>query len=269
MPVHGEWISYGGRSAFLAWPQRASRPLPSVVVVQEIWGVEDQIEDVTRRIAGAGYVAMAPDLFASGMGRPEALTAVRIEQARTWSQSAPPGAMWDPAQRDTGLAAVNEPTRSEILATLVAIGATFGQQTEFVTALRQAVSHLKQRPESRDQKVGCVGFCMGGGLASLLSCEEPGLDAAAVFYGNAPAPEAVARGRCPVIGFYGGNDERINSGISGFASSMAAAGRSFESHVYPGTNHAFFNETGPSYDADASRDSFVRLLTFFRDHLVP
>jgi len=110
---------------------------------------------------------------------------------------------------------------------------------------------------------------MGGSLSALLSCEDPEVAAAAVYYGPSPDAATVARGHAPVIGFYGGLDARVNGGLPAFEAAMAAAGRRFESHIYEGANHGFFNETGPVYDVRAARDSWVRLLGFFQDQLVP
>ena len=76
MPVKAEWISYGNRSGYLAVPERAALPLPAVVVIQEIWGVDEHIQDVTRRIAAAGYAALAPDLWAEHGERPAARSQV-------------------------------------------------------------------------------------------------------------------------------------------------------------------------------------------------
>ena len=64
MAIKGEWVRYGDEVGYLALPEQAAAPLPGVLVIQEIGGVNEQIEDVTRRIAAAGYVALAPDLFA-------------------------------------------------------------------------------------------------------------------------------------------------------------------------------------------------------------
>ena len=108
---------------------------------------------------------------------------------------------------------------------------------------------------------------MGGGLSTLLACEEPELAGAAVFYGTAPEAERIARINCPVVAFYGGNDKRVNEGIPAFEQAMHQAGKSFEYRVYEGANHAFFNDTGPAYDVNAARDSFARLLTFFAKNL--
>jgi carboxymethylenebutenolidase len=137
-----------------------------------------------------------------------------------------------------------------------------------VAPLRRAVRYLRsERPETRQQRVGCVGFCMGGGLSALLACEEPALSAAAVYYGNAPSAEKIAMINCPVIAFYGEKDQRVNAGIAGFEEAMRKGGKSFEHHIYPGAVHAFFNDDGPQYDVGASRDSFARLLTFFLKNL--
>jgi carboxymethylenebutenolidase len=108
---------------------------------------------------------------------------------------------------------------------------------------------------------------MGGGLSALLACEEPEISGAATYYGNAPSPEKIATVNCPVIAFFGENDQRVNAGIPGFEQAMRAAGKPFEHHMYPGAGHSFFNDDGPSYDANASRDSYVRLLSFFQIHL--
>ena len=117
--------------------------------------------------------------------------------------------------------------------------------------------------------MGCVGFCMGGGLSALLACEEPEIDAAAVFYGSCPPDDKAAGIRCPVIGFYGSKDQRVNVGIPAFAAAMKQSGGSFESHIYEGANHAFFNDTGQVYDVNAARDAWARLMAFYAAHLAP
>ncbi len=76
--------------------------------------------------------------------------------------------------------------------------------------------------------------------------------------------ELVPKIACPVIGFYGGFDQRINAGVPAFAAAMKAAGKSFEHRIYDGVQHAFFNDTRPSYEVGAVRDSFARLLAFLR-----
>src|SRR5512136_2965611 len=81
MPVKSEWIKYEDQVGYFAIPERAALPLPSVVVIQEIGGVNDNIEDITRRIAASGYAALAPDIYAANGERPEALRRERIDEA--------------------------------------------------------------------------------------------------------------------------------------------------------------------------------------------
>jgi carboxymethylenebutenolidase len=104
---------------------------------------------------------------------------------------------------------------------------------------------------------------MGGGLSALLACEEPEISGAAIFYGSAPPAEKIPPIQCPVIGFYGGNDQRVNAGIPAFEEAMRGEGKSYERFVYEGANHSFFNDDGQAYNVKAVRDSFMRLLTFF------
>ncbi len=270
MAIKSEWVQYGDQTGYLAHPERAAAPLPGVIVIQEAWGVNEQIENVTKRIAAAGYVALAPDLYAVKGERPAALSRDRIEKTVDFLQRLPPGSMMDPAVRDAELAKLPGSDRQQISESF---GQIFGSGApdrlqRFVPPLRGAVRYLRsERPETRQQRVGCVGFCMGGGLSALLACEEPELSAAAVFYGGAPAAERIEKINCPVIGFYGEKDQRVNAGIPGFEQAMRHGGKSFEHHIYPGAAHSFFNDDRPSYDVRASRDSFARLLTFFVKNL--
>jgi carboxymethylenebutenolidase len=265
MAIRGEWIRYGAGSGYFARPEKPSAGMPGVLVIQEVGGVNEHIEDVTRRIAAAGYAALAPDLFAVDGERPGELSKERISEAFGIASTFPPGTMFDPAKRAEELGKLGERGRR--------IGETFGQAFSFaaparaaslLAPLRLAFRHLREeRAETRGQKTACVGFCMGGGLSALLACEEDGLAGAAVYYGMSPPAEKVAAIACPVIGFYGALDQRVNASLPAFEEAMRAAGKSFESHVYEGAGHAFFNDDAPSYNLPAARDSYARLLNFF------
>jgi len=268
MPLKSEWVKYGDQVGYFAVPERAALPLPGVVVIQEIWGVNDNIEDVTRRIAASGYAALAPDIWAVGGERPEALTKERVTAMLAFMSTQPPAARFDPAQRAAALAELPEPRRSQIGETSGKVFSSMNLIPAYLGSLRKAVGYLKTEClETKGKKVGCVGFCMGGGLSALLACEEPELSGAAVFYGSTPEPERIAHIACPVVAFYGGNDQRVNAGIPAFEAAMRQAGKSYEYRVYEGANHAFFNDTGPAYDVNAARDAFARLLTFFAKNL--
>jgi carboxymethylenebutenolidase len=268
MAIQGEWIRYGSQVGYFARPDRAKTPLPSVVVIQEIMGVNDQIEDITRRIAAAGYAALAPDLYVKDGERPAALLRDRVDEAMAFMQTLPPAARFDTTVRDAAMAGMPEERRTRILESFGAIFSQSKLLPSFVQPLREAVSYLRyERQETKGRKVGCVGFCMGGGLSALLACEEDELSAAAMYYGKDPEPEKIAAIGCPVLAFYGSLDERVTSTLPAFALAMKAAGKSFESHVYDGANHSFFNDSGPGYNVDAARDSFARLLGFFAANL--
>jgi carboxymethylenebutenolidase len=266
MGVKAEWIHYGDQTGYFAVPERAAAPLPAVLVLQEVGGVNDQIMDVTRRIAMAGYAVLAPDLFAVDGVRPAPLSRERIGEAMAFMAKLPPAAMGDPAVRNAELAKLPEAERLRVAETMTQIfsSAAPGRMDGFLGSMKKAFRYLRaERPETRGQKVACVGFCMGGGLSALLACEEPELAGAAVYYGTAPAAEKVPAIRCPVIAFYGAKDQRVNAGIPAFAEAMRESGKSFEHHVYEGAGHAFFNDAAGSYEVKAARDSFARLLAFF------
>jgi carboxymethylenebutenolidase len=265
MPVKTEWIRYGEHLGYLARPDRAAGPLPAVIVIQEIWGVDVHIEDVTRRIAAAGYAALAPDLFAADGVRPPALSAERIAVLQAFMSALPPGAWANPAVFDAELAKQPEPGRTQIGETRKTLFSNLERRERFVAPLTAAAQHLRrERDLAQAQKVACVGFCMGGGLSALLACENPELAGAAVYYGASPPAEQIPRIACPIVGFYGGLDERVNSGVPAFAEAMRAAGKSFEYWTYEGALHGFFNDTRPSYNVKAARDSFARFLEFLR-----
>jgi carboxymethylenebutenolidase len=264
--IKGEWIRFGEGSGYYARPDRTTGPLPGVLVIQEIMGVNRHIEDVTRRFAAAGYAALAPDLFATNGERPLALSNERVEEAFGFAATLPPGTMFDPASRQAALATLGEAQRGRIAESFAQVFSFAGQgrAESLMAPLRAGFRHLRgERGGTQGRRIGCVGFCMGGGLSALLACEEPELSGVAVFYGTAPPAGKIAGIACPVIAFYGSKDQRVNAGVPGFRDAMHAAGKSLDSHTYEGASHAFFNDDGPSYDANAARDSWTRLLGFF------
>ena len=270
MPVHAEWVNYDDCSGFLARPEGVEAGLPGVVVIQEIWGVDEHIEDVTRRLAGAGYAALAPDLFAHRGERPEPLARQRIREVQAFMNKLPPAGWVDPLVRATALAELPEPERSRVEESRAALWGGLGQMDRFLPALRAAVRHLRTGcPESSGQSVACVGFCMGGGLSALLACEEPELAGAAIFYGQGAPLERVPAIPCPVVGFYGGLDARVNAGLPAFAEAMRTHGKRFEYQVYEGAAHGFFNDTRPVYAVAAARDAYARLLAFLQASTAP
>ena len=269
MPVQSEWIQYGSHTGYFARPGRAAEPMPGVLVIQEVWGVDPHIEDVTRRLAQAGYAALAPDLLAVDGVRPGPVLRERVAEVQAFMASLPPTIWSDPEARSAALAGLEPEAAGRITETHGALFAQVGRLGAFVPALRAALRHLKASAWCEGQPVACVGFCMGGGLSALLACEEPDLAGAAIFYGSAPPLDRVPDVHCPVAGFYGALDARINAGLPAFAEAMAASGKRFDYQVYPGAAHAFFNDTRPSFNLPAARDAYARLLQFFRETTGP
>jgi len=279
MSLVTEYVRYGAgmeHGGYVARVARAATPLPSVVVIQEIWGLDAHIEDVARRIALAGYVALAPDLYATGGERPAPVARERVAELQAFLNRLPPAAagavMMDPKAREAELGGrppAEAARLGETMATLFA-GLSSGARNldAYVPKLVAATAFLREEyPASKGRKVGAVGFCMGGSLVGLLAGHDPQLAAAAIFYGGGPAAALIPGIRCPVVGFYGALDRRVTDGVPAFAEAMRAAGRSFEFHVYDGAQHAFFNDTRPSYEVRAARDAWARVLELLRREL--
>jgi carboxymethylenebutenolidase len=273
MSIQSEYVRYGNakeHAGFCAWLERAAAPVPAIVVIQEAWGVDEHIEDVAKRFAKAGYVALAPDLFADNGERPVHFSRPRMEAFKEFVNWLPPSLWGDAKAREEALAKLPEPRRSEVAQSLGALTSAFGQIDTYVSNLMAAADYLRSEHRlSRGARVGSVGFCMGGTLSARLACADAKLGAAVIFYGNAPPPDRIGNIACPVLGLYGALDTRVNAGLDNFTSEMQKHGKRFERHVYEGAHHAFFNDTRPSYNAKAARDAFPRTLEFFRRELDP
>ena len=119
-------------------------------------------------------------------------------------------------------------------------------------------------------KVGVVGFCWGGAMAARLAvqCGEK-LRAACAFYGPPPPPADAAKVRASLLLHYAGNDERVNASAGPWVQALATAGADVQRFDYPGTQHAFHNDTSAArYDAAAAQLSWDRTIAFFRTKLV-
>jgi len=129
-----------------------------------------------------------------------------------------------------------------------------------------AVAFLARRPETTG-KVGVVGFCYGGGVASMLATRVPDLGAAVSFYGSQPTAEEVARIKAPVLIQYAENDDRINAGAAAYETALKASKVKYQIYRYPGTQHGFNNDTTPRYDKAAAALAWQRTIDFFKKHL--
>jgi carboxymethylenebutenolidase len=135
-----------------------------------------------------------------------------------------------------------------------------------------AVRFLLADPRAAGERVGMVGFCMGGGLALYLASLSPEVAACVVYYGVIPWPDAQPRLeniRAAVLGHFAENDDMANrETVGALEQRLRAAGVKVEFNWYPGTTHAFFNDTRPEvYNPEAARQSAERTFAFLRQHL--
>lgn len=135
-----------------------------------------------------------------------------------------------------------------------------------VADLKAGIDELGRR--APEVKVGSVGFCFGGGMIwQLLAAGEPRLAAAIPFYGPAPEKPDFSRSKAAVLSFYGEKDARVDATKERADAALAAAGLSHDSRVYPGADHAFFNDTGSRYNPDAASQAWRATMEWFGRYL--
>jgi len=128
------------------------------------------------------------------------------------------------------------------------------------------VGHLQSHADCTG-KVGCVGFCYGGGVCSALAVRIPDLAASVPFYGRAASPEDVPKIQAPMLFHFAGLDERVNASWPPCEAALKANGKQYTAHIYPDVNHGFHNDTTPRYDEAAAKLAWERTLAFFNEHL--
>jgi len=225
--LHTEYVKYPGKTgdviAYLARP-KGEEKLPAVIVIHENKGLQPHIEDVNRRVALEGFIAIAVDALSPLGGTPKD----NVDEARS-------------KMRELD----GEATTKNYVA---------------------AVEYLKTHPQSTG-KVGCMGFCWGGGMTNQVAVNSPDLKAAVPFYGRQPAVEDVPKIKASVLCHYAGQDERINAGIPAFEEALKKASVEYKMFMYEGCGHAFFNDTGSRFNKDASLLAFERTIAFFKKKL--
>jgi len=136
-----------------------------------------------------------------------------------------------------------------------------------IADLRAGLDELSRRAPGA--KLAVIGFCFGGGMTwQLLATGEPRLSAAVPFYG--PFPAGASLGGSPnvaVLGIYAGDDSRVNGTRDAAEQALTDAGLVHELRVFPGVDHAFFNDTGQRYDAEAAAQAYQAMIAWFDQHL--
>jgi carboxymethylenebutenolidase len=139
-------------------------------------------------------------------------------------------------------------------------------QQQLTADLQAGITELQRRtPEA---KVGVVGFCFGGGMVwNLLDAGEARLAAAVPFYGPAPDQPDFRRAKAAVLAIYGGLDQRVTSTRPTVEAALKQAGLPYRIRVFAGADHAFFNDTGPRYNAAAAQQAYQDLLNWYGRYL--
>lgn len=249
-------------AAYLSRPSESVGPCPAIVVIHEAWGLNEQIKGVTRRYANEGFVAVAPNLFTR---HSDLLTEKNVAKAMIPLFSMPREKRNDPAAIQDLMQSMSETDRK-------VMNFFFSGREAFekvmANDLISCTDYLQNLEFVTKERIGVTGFCLGGGLAYQISTMFP-FSAVVAFYGANPKPlEAIAKITGPVLGIYAGEDDWINSGLPAIVESMIKYKKTFEMKLYGGVQHAFFNETMPTYNKSAAEDAWLRAVSFFSKYLV-
>ena len=216
-------------------------PHPAVIVYMEIFGVNEHIRDVTRRVAEEGYVALAPDYFhRTGPG-------MQLE--------------YDDAGMTAGM---------EHLGQLKA--------DQMIVDARDTIAYLRSRSDVVGDRIGAMGFCIGGHMTYLTACETD-IVAAASYYGGAIAAEEGPGGGQSTIGrtpgikgrihcYFGGKDALIPiDRVDRVRSALEDAGIAHEVHVYAEADHGFHCDQRATYHEASAKDAWRRTFELFGNTL--
>lgn len=137
--------------------------------------------------------------------------------------------------------------------------------------LKAAYGYLQGRADAKKNKIGAIGWCMGGMYALALAVEEPTLAAAVAYYGAPPTdPAAIAKIKAPVLGNFGGDDKGPSpEQVKAFEAAMKKAGKTVDTKIYDGAPHAFANVNNPwkGYREAAAKDAWARTTAFLAKYL--
>lgn len=214
---------HGEVRGYLVKPANLTGPAPAVVVIHENRGLNPYIEDVARRVAKAGFIALAPDGLTSVGGYPG-----------------------------------NDAEGRELQRTVD------GEKlmNDFFAAYEFLAGH-----SDTTGKVGCVGFCYGGGVCNAMAVAYPELGASVPFYGRQANAADVPKIQAPLLIHYAELDERINEGWPAYEAALKEHGKTYTAHIYPGVNHGFHNDSTPRYDEAAAELAWDRTIAFFNEQL--
>lgn len=232
--ITGESVSFEGNGttlfAYQAKPANSTGALPLVLVCHENRGLTEHIRDVARRWAVEGYLAVAVDLLG----------------------------------REGGTDALADPADAPGLLT------NGVDMQRHVDDFRAALDHYLSLDEMVDpDRISMQGFCFGGGVAWRAAEQFTELKAAAPFYGPTPPLDQVPDIRAAVLGVYSDDPSDFASeGLDELEAALEAAGVTFEIKIYPGTQHAFHNDTSARYNETQALAAWNDTVDWFRQYVL-
>ena len=241
-PRHGEWVQIKMPSgptlkSWVVYPERADKA-GVVLVIHDIFGMAPNAvtwpQAVGDQLAKEGFIAIVPDLL-SGMGT-------------------------------NGGGAEAVPSVNQAIMGL--------QRPDVVARLDAAMAYGKTLSASNG-KTAVIGFCWGGNQSFAYAISQPALSGAAVYYGTVSGtgnPFAVdttdlGKLKVPVIGFYGGNDNRVTSTVEPTTAAARQLGKSYEPHVFAGAGHGFLRNQSTEPNYKAAEQAWPLTVAFFREKL--
>lgn len=235
-PRHGEYVDVKQLSGgvpirtWISYPERKDKA-GVVIVIQEVYGLTDWLRGVADQLAKEGFIALVPDLV-SGLG-PNG------------------GGTESVASRDDVVKLVR--------------GITAEDANRRLNAVRDWAVKLP----AGNGKIATIGFCWGGERSFGYAAAQPALNGAVVYYGTSPESAQLATIQAPVLGFYGGDDARVNATVPPAQAEMQKLGKSYETHTYDGAGHGFLRDQGGRDGANlkATSDAWPRTVAFLKERL--
>jgi carboxymethylenebutenolidase len=229
-------VKDGTMPAYRAMPASGG-PFPTIVVVQEIFGVHEHIKDICRRLAKLGYLAVAPALYAR--------------------------------QGDVS----NIENIQEIISKVV----SKVPDEQVLSDIDATVAWARSSGKGDTARLGITGFCWGGRIVWLYSAHSPAVKAGVAWYGRLVSQadalhpknpiDLVSELKAPVLGLYGGADQGIPvATVEQMRAALKQANKPAEIILYPDTPHGFYADYRPSYTKTAAADGWKRMLEWFKTH---
>lgn len=228
--MDASWVDIGDLPVYLCRPP-SGKSHAAVILLQEIFGVNNHMRSLAARLAREGYVVAVPDLF--------------FRQGKRVTLN------YDEAQKGIAL--------------MQAL-----KEQDFLSDMAALLGYLKNTERCAEEQIGVLGFCMGGRLGYLLAASEP-VGAAVCFYGARIAKGPVSKTvnlDCPILLVFGGKDDSIpKAEIEAIRQELKQHDKEFEIIVYPQADHGFFCEDRQTYDPQAAIQAWETMLDFFDKEL--